>query len=254
MNFSQILLAFLKSHGEASFPGFGTFYLKNTKAALDAQGKNILPPAAEAAFKTETGGNAQAFSKYLAQERNINSIDADLEIKKQVNYWNATLYKEKQVVAEPLGTFFLEESKILFVGNKIDHLSPDFYGLEQINIAELKNSTRRSGKSYRFGRLWFWLIPVLLIIGAISYLGLMQPELIVGKKSFPMKEPVTKVAPVLIDSLKQDSLKTIQIAQDSLIEDSLQKATVPLKTSPRKWSSKNYSKNKWKKQKKRQNR
>ena len=53
MNFPLLLLELLKKQGSVSLPGFGTFYLHTVNAVLDKEGKNILPPGAEVAFKTE---------------------------------------------------------------------------------------------------------------------------------------------------------------------------------------------------------
>ena len=46
MNFTALILEFLKQNGSATFPGFGTFFLKKSNAVLDQDGKSILPPGA----------------------------------------------------------------------------------------------------------------------------------------------------------------------------------------------------------------
>lgn len=254
MNFSLFLLEFLKQHGSVSIPGFGTYYLHTTNAVLDKEGKNILPPAAEVAFKPDVSGDGNDFVQYLSKEKNIPIIDAQIEIKKQVNYWNATLLKDKRVEVEHLGTFFLEDSKMVFTGKRTENLSPDFYGLEEINISEIKNSPRKSGNSYQLRKSFFWIAPLLIGVLGLTYFGVTQPEMIFGKKSFKDETPKKEVKPTKTDSLKIDSLKSVQLAMDSIKNDSLQKAIVPIKTPVKKWSSKNHSKSKWKKAKKRQNR
>lgn len=242
MNFPLFLLDFLKKHNRVSLPGFGTFYLHTINAVLDKEGKNILPPGAEVAFKTEISGNGNDFVHYLSDEKNIPAIDAEIEIKKQINYWNATLHKEKKVTIAHLGTFFLEDSKVIFSGHRAENISPAFYGLEEINISKLKNSSSKTRSSYGFTKSLFWITPLLIAILGVTYLGVMQPEIIFGKKSFRDEVP-KKVTPAKIDHIKPDSLKAVQLKVDSLKNDSLQKANAPVK----KWSSKNHSKSKWKK-------
>ena len=85
MNFSLFLLEFLKKHNRVSLPGFGTFYLHTINAVLDKEGKNILPPGAEVAFKTEISENGNDFVHYLSEEKNIPVVDAEIEIKKHIS-------------------------------------------------------------------------------------------------------------------------------------------------------------------------
>lgn len=162
MNFPLFLLEFLKKHNRVSLVGFGTFYLQTINAVLDKEGKNILPPGAEVAFKPDISGNGNDFVKYFSDGKSIGLIDAEIEIKKQINYWNATLHKDKKIIIEHLGTFFLEDSKMIFLGNRTENLSPDFYGLEEINISQLKNSSPRNGNSYGFAKSLFWITPLLI--------------------------------------------------------------------------------------------
>ena len=254
MNFSLFLLEFLKKQGSISLPGFGTFYLHTINAVLDKEGKNILPPGTKIAFKPNVIGNEGDFAQYISVQKNIPLIDAEIEIKQQVNYWNATLLKDKQVEVEHLGKFFLEDSKMIFSGNRTENISPDFYGLEEINILQLKNSPNNIGNSYRFSKSLFWLTPLVIGVLALTYFGITQPEMIFGKKSFKEGAEKKEVTPIKIDSIRVDSLNTVQKEMDSIKVDSLQKANASIKTPIKKWSSKNYSKNKWKKLKKHQNR
>lgn len=242
MNFPLFLLGFLKKHNRVSLPGFGTFYLHTINAVLDKEGKNILPPGAEVAFKTEISEDENDFVIYLSKEKNIPTTDAEIEIKKQINYWNATLHKEKKLTIEYFGVFFLEDSKLIFSGHRAENISPAFYGLEEINISKLKNSSGKTTSSYGFTKSLFWIAPLLIVILGLTYLSVMQPEMIFGKKSFK-KEIPKKTPPVKIDLIKIDSLKAVQLKVDSLKNDSIQKAKTPVK----KWSSKNHSKSKWKK-------
>lgn len=251
MNFSAILLEFLKNQGVASIPGFGSFYLHQMTATLDSEEKNILPPSQEIAFKPEQTDSAEKFIQFIALKKNIPLIDAELELKKHVNFWNATLFKNKKVEIEGLGTFYLEDRELLFKGKKTENLSPDFYGLEEINLSEIKNSSKGSIPSYQSSRSIYWAIPLLLIIGALTYFGWTQPELIFGKKSFPAVIPEKKIVKSTTDSLKTDTLRTHVIVQDSLQKDSIKNAALPV-VAAKKWTSKkSHTKSKWKKPRKR---
>lgn len=254
MNFSFLLLEYLKKQASVSLSGFGTFYLRTINAVLDQEGKNILPPGAEVAFKTESSGEENKFVQFLSQQKNISLIEAEIEIKKQINYWNATLYKEKKFLVEHLGTFFLEDNKMVFVGNRTENLSPSFYGLEEINISEIKNSPNRKSNSYQISKSFIWIGALLIGVLGLTYFGVTQPEMIFGNRSFKKEIPKKEIIPIKKDSIKIDSLAAVQLKIDSLKNDSLQNAIAPVKTPANKWSSKNYSKSKWKKPKKPQNR
>lgn len=257
MNFSSVILDSLQKNGPTSVSGFGTFYLKNTNAVVDQDTKNILPPGKEIAFNADFKGNAIRLANFISKEKNIPLIDAEIEVRKLVNFWNGTLDKEKELIVENLGTFSLDDSKVHFSGLRTENLSPDFYGLEQINISEIKkpriySKQKSKENSYQFSNSIWWVLPIILGIGAITYFGITQPEYIFGKKSFNNKLPDEKpFQKVVKDSLKVDSTK---IKEDSIRTDSIEGVAITPKTSAKKWSSKNYSKSKWKKSKKRQNR
>lgn len=256
MNFSSLLLEFLNKHGSVSIAGFGTFTLKNINAAMDKESGSILPPGKEVAFRTDFEGNENNnFAEFIAGQRNVPLIDAEIEIKKQVNFWNSTLEKEEKVSVENIGDFYLDDSKIHFTGNRTENLSPDFYGLEEINLSEIKHSkiSGDSEKAYRFSKTAYWIIPLLAGIAAITYFGVTQPETIFGKKSFANgfeKKPVQKIKK---DSVKTDSAAAVHPILDSVKADSIKAAATALTTPVKKWSSKNHSNSQWKKAKKRQN-
>ena len=181
-----------------------------------------------------------------------------VNIQKQTNFWYSILEKEGKFVLENVGTFILDDSQIYFTGKRTDNLSPDFYGLEEISLSEIKNPNYTLNKgdkttSYRFTKAVYWVIPMVLAISGLAYFAFAQPEQLFGTASFKNgleKKPVQKIVK---DSVKTDSAKTINPALDSAKSYSLKSAAiapVPVK----KWSSKKYSKSKWKKSKKRQNR
>lgn len=261
MDFSQLLLEFLMKNGSVSVAGFGEFYLKKTNAFVDKDTQNILPPASEVAFRNEGNKKGTDFIHYLSAQKNISEIEAEIEVKKQVNFWNSKLEKEGQLILENLGTFLMEESKITFKRKRTFNLSPDFYGLEEINISEIKNNStlnkkETTQKSYTFPKSIYWLLPLVIGVLALTYFGITQPEEIFGKKSFT--DDLKEKLPVQLkkDSQKTDSLQkdsaSINIKLDSLQKDSIPSALSP-KTPVKQWSSKNSSNSQWKKAKKRRN-
>ncbi len=254
MNFSVLILEFLNKHGHVNIPGFGVFYLKTTNASLDNENANILPPGKEVAFRTEISEKDESLADYILQQNKISRIEAEIELKKLTNFWNSTLEKDGKIAIENIGTFYLDDSKLHFTGERTVNLSPDFYGLEEINLSQIKNaqptaSADDGAKPYRFSKTIFWLVPVLLAIGVITYLGLSQPEIIFGKKSFGngFGKPIEKK--IENSSAKTDSAEVKQLAIDSLKTDSTATTIAPAK----KWSSKKKSTSKWKKSRKPQN-
>lgn len=225
MNFNALLLEFLKTNKPLSLSGFGTFYLKNSTAFLDSNGQNFLPPGKEIGFQTEDINQTEDFLKFLAAKKDISLSAAEVEIKNHVTFWNSTLEKDGKLIVENLGDFTLAESVLFFTGNRMEKISPDFYGLEEINLSEIKNR-KTARKSYHFRPSIWWIAPLLAGVLAITYFGITQPEKIFGKRSFTNlienKPAVKVVKPVII----QDSA-TLNKSMDSLKMDSLQKTTLP---------------------------
>lgn len=218
MNIVSQIQEFLKKTGNVSISGFGTFYLKSSNAVLDKEGKSILPPGKEIAFRNDVENTSDDFVKFVAAQNNLPLIDAQIEIKKHVNFWNAALYKEKTLTIENLGRFSLDESKIHFTGIRTENLSADFYGLEEITFSEIKTNRRGKSGSYKTSNSLWWLVPLLVGIAGITYFGITQPEKLFGKRTFG-KIPSPKVAekvPV------KDSVQTIISPEDSIKTDTIQ--------------------------------
>lgn len=237
MNFSSLLLEYLKKHGDASLYGFGTFYLKNSNAVLDESGKSILPPGKEIAFRTDSGKNGEEFVKFISVTKNITEFEAALEIKKHINFWNLTLDKDQKITIENVGTFFLTDSTIYFSGERTENISLDFYGLEQITISDIKSkpdsiSDDTTENSYRFTKSVYWLVPLIIGILALTYFGITQPEKIFGRKSFgedynKKKTEKTMKNPVTIDSTRIKNSSTDSVSVDT-IRSAVNSNTAPL--------------------------
>ena len=229
MNFNALLLEFLKTNGSLSLLGFGTFHLKNSTAFLDSNGQNILPPGREIAFQTDENNLSDDFLKFLAEKKGISISAAETEIKKHVTFWNSTLEKDGKLILENIGDFTLAESEVLFTGNRLEKISPDFYGLEEINLSEIKNR-KSANKSFQFKPSIWWIAPLIVGVLAITYFGITQPEKIFGKKSFSdlqEKKPEIKIEkPIVV----KDSA-TLNKNLDSLKMDSIQKTVLPNNSS-----------------------
>jgi nucleoid DNA-binding protein len=250
MNFSQLLLEFLKKNGSVSLAGFGTFFLQTITAALDEEGKHLLPPGTEIAFDPSKNEDAEKFVRFLAAEKNTSESAAEEEVSRQVVYWNSALEKNETLKIENIGTFYLADSKLLFSGNRLENLSPAFFGLEEINISKIKKGFRGGKKPYALVRTAAWLLPLILLISGLTYMGIEKPEMIFGKKSDLTTPPKKDVLTVKKNTPKVDSLAPI-LVQDSTLADSAKTIVPPVKPV-KKWTSKNKN-TKWKKSKKRHN-
>jgi nucleoid DNA-binding protein len=262
MNFHALLLEFLKINGRVTFRGFGTFHLKNTGAMVEEDGKSISPPGKEIVFDPHTQENEDQFSKFVSEGKKIYLEDAQTEIDEQISLWNTTLEKEKEVTLENVGSFYISEETLRFTGRRIENLSPDSYGLEEINLTQIKNTGTSSGSetdknSYRFSSSIWWIILLLAGISALTYFGITQPENLFGMRSFqnileekaaPQKTntfAIEKSLAAIQDSARSntakiDSLKTGSIKMNSLRADSINAAKFPVISAPQ--SNKNYSK------------
>ncbi len=223
MNFSFLILEFLKKQSSISVSSFGTFYLKNTNAVVDKDEKSILPPGKEIIFHTDYDSRNTDFIRFISELKNIPQIDAEIELKKQVNFWNAHLHKNKELVIENIGTFFLDDSKIHFTGNRVKNISLDFYGLEEIHISEIKNF-KTEPVNYRFSKSVYWVLPLLIGVLGLTYFGITQPEEIFGKKSFKKntpEKPLPKIEklPVKKDSLVLNNSDSVKVVAEKLESD-----------------------------------
>lgn len=261
MKITEGILEILKRKGRVVVPQFGVFYTENSRAVFDTDQKTILPPAKEIKFEADYHVQNDDLQSFL-QKNGVNSVEHELNV--QTNYWKNLFLRNDSFKIEGLGEFFVSENHLIFKGNRIHSESPDFYGLEEINISEIpgKNleenfhASTTETKNYQFSKSFLWVALFLIPMGALAYFGITQPELVFGKRSFnsPLKkeEPKKIVKKVILndslliqknkDSLAKDSLKTIGV---------LPKSTVSKKWTPTK-KSKKYSSKKWK-PKKRQN-
>ncbi len=235
MNFTQYLSDYLKKNGQVDLPGFGTFFMKTAHATLDKTGKNLLPPGLEIVFSNQNINNNNLFAEYLASEKQIPLSAAQIEIRNQIAYWKIALQKDGEALLSNFGTLIAEEETLRFTPTTSEQLSPDFYGLEEINIQALKQSKTIAFPSeqnaYKFPKNAFWVLPLVLGVLALSYLSISQPEILFGQRTKDLlnkKEEQKKPAPQKskVDSAtntaKKDSLTTIKTDSISHKDNSTQ--------------------------------
>ena len=231
MNLPLHILNFLKTNHKTEISGFGTFSLKNSGATISNE-QSILPPAKEIVFVADYENRNRTFIQYISQQENLPEFDAELELKKRTNQWKSVLETNQEVEIENIGTFRNVENELYFKGKRIDELAPDFYGLEEIKIPEIKNkissketinSGQKSKNSYKFNKSILWIFLVAIPVAGIVYFGITNPELLFGKKSdLSVTSSTRRIEPQkpINDSLKQ------AVIQDSIKKDSLKMKTI----------------------------
>lgn len=191
MKISALILAYLKEKGQVRITGFGDFYLENAAAVLSSGNKILLPPAKKITWSPDYHTVGVDFEKYVAHVRNSTRQEASDEIKAQITYWKNKLNEAENFEVENLGAFKFSMDQVQFEGSRIQHEMSDFYGLEEINLTELKKRRGRnaeSGGSYRFRKVLLWTLLLGIPAVALAYFGITQPENVFGKKSFDLAD------------------------------------------------------------------
>lgn len=249
MNISEHLFEYLKQNGAAKVSGFGIFTLQNAKAAISQDQKSILPPSKQIFFTADYELIDGTFPAFLAEKNQISETEALQQLARQTDYWKKKLLEDGTIELGALGRFHVNGDAVRFDGQRVARETPDFYGLEEIHLAEIRK--KQQGSAYRLNKtlLWTFLLLGITALGTVAYFN---KELIFGKKSFQQNPPAPKKM-----QAKPDSAIIRQRISDSLRTDSLKKDSVTKAAAlpAKKWSGKKYSnKNKWSKQRKRQNR
>lgn len=264
MKVSEGIIELLKKNGRITVPGFGVFYTENTRAQLKADQKTLLPPAKEIRFEADYDAQDPVLADFLAANQNANAVS---DLKSETDYWKNLLVNNDSFKIDSVGEFFVSDNQLVFKGERIQTQSPDFYGLEEINLAEIKSGEtgtshaqeEEDSTAYTFNKSILWLFLLVIPVAGLAYLGITQKERLFGKKSFDdlsvknSTHRIEKKEPIPVDSAK------IKAAADSLGKDSIAKAAVAVPkttkkwSSKKQWSSKKYKNKKWK-PKKRQTR
>lgn len=236
MNISAYILEYLKQFGAAVVPGFGVFSLEKSKAIINSENGSILPPASQIKFDVNYHIQSDNLAAYIGEQKqmSLEASKADLQI--QTDFWKKKLQADQRLEIQNLGLIFIEEGQTHFKGNRLQSDHPDFYGLEEIKLSDIKSGEKETvnniqKKDYKFGKILLWSLLIIIPIGVIAYFSIAQPEMIFGKPSFekekdslkmikPVKAPVfipdstlikkDSLSKKILDSLKKDSTKTVQ--------------------------------------------
>lgn len=248
MNVVKGILEQLKRNGKVAVPEFGVFFTENAAAIVDSKSKTILPPAKQIYFDANFTIDNDSFLQQLSKENNISLGDAKIELRKQTDYWKNMVQTNQELIIDGVGTFQIIDHQISFLGERIQNGTPDFFGLEKINIHEIKNSKRKApifesnSGNYKFNNSILWIFLLLIPLSGLLYFGITQQEKIFGKKSFDdysVKNATHRIEESNFNvdfnriNATADSLKLA----DSLKNDSLAKTKiVPTNKTPnKKW-------------------
>lgn len=226
MNLSSYISEYLNKYGKAEIFHFGTFYLKNSKAIINPETGIILPPTKRVAFAADYKMQDGGFINYVSKAKNIPVNDIIQKLDIQTEYWKKRILAGDDFQIEPLGRFLFSDEEVEFQGSRIDTENPDFYGLETINLSEIKGRAipqkpKKSAVS-RFGAFILWMFLVSVPVAGLIYLIMTQQDLLSGKKNVPKISITTSTHRIEESSgIPADSL--IKKQMDSAISDSLNK-------------------------------
>ncbi len=225
MNLGQYLFGYLQEKGSAELPGFGIFSIQKKSATLDEAEAKLLPPSFEVTFVKNSEVFNSDFSKYVAEKTGENLFIVQTEIKETVQSWTQQLQDKKTVSVDAIGDFFEENGEIKLISKNQITENPTFFGLEEINLKEIKENKvisekKESEDDYVFNKSILWIFLFIIPVGAIVFLAINYQDKIFGKKSFDIsvknsthrivEKPVLKKDTVKADSAKiqkKDSLK-----------------------------------------------
>lgn len=264
MRISERLVEYLSAHSTANIPAFGVFSLHDIGAQFDPETKKLLPPTKKVQFRSDYLLQDTDFAEFVAQKEQSGLSEVNFEIDKATKYWKQKLAAGEELTIEGLGTFFQGDT-LNFEGERIEKATPDYYGLEEVVLGDIKKSTTVqhentsvTEKDYRLNRSILWIFLLIIPVAGMIYLGIAQRERLFGKKSFDDLSVKNSTHRIAKDSVKVDSAQ-IKVA-DSLKADSLTKiAPVPVAAKKTNFAAKKknyrkYPKKKWKKPRKRVNR
>ncbi|MDH6251358.1 nucleoid DNA-binding protein [Chryseobacterium sp. H1D6B] len=229
MNISAYILDYLKQFGTVTVPGFGVFSLENSKAIINSENGSILPPSSQITFNPDYEVQSDELAGFISTQKQVTSESIKGELMVQTDFWKKKLQADQILEIQNLGTISIIEGKFQFKGKRLESDHPDFYGLEEIRISDIKNTDKpyileNSENDYKFNTSILWVFLLIIPVLGLLYLAYTQQELLFGKKSFDNVTVQTKTRRIVKDpvKIKIDSAQ-IKIL-DSLKKDSLIKA------------------------------
>lgn len=250
MNISAYILEYLKQFGSVVVPGFGVFSLENSKAIINSENGSILPPASQIAFTPDYEIQSEELAAFIAAQKQMPLGASKRDLRIQTDFWKKKLQADQVLEIQNLGKLSLDGDHIVFSGKRLENDRPDFYGLEEIRISDIKNSEKKehpkeSKKDYKFNKSILWTFLFVVPVLGIAYAGYSQQELIFGKKSFDSlsvqtkTKRIEKIVPVKKDSATtkvSDTLKKDSLRKDSIIKPAVVKTNKATVSKPKsKW-------------------
>lgn len=181
MNITDYIFEYLKSNEKVSVEGFGVFYLHRVEAKVDTEHKSILPPAKEIALDIDYQTADEGLLVFISEKNISNQAHIRQELQKLIQHWKNLLEDKKGFDIENFGTFRILEGKPQFIGHRINTDTPDFYGLEKIDVQKLKQGRQISSRPFSISRLILFLF--LIIIMAFMVGAYLYPQYFFGEES-----------------------------------------------------------------------
>lgn len=224
MNLGQYIFSYLQENGSVELPGFGFFSIQQKSATINEAEAKLLPPTYQISFERKIEVFNSDLSKYISEKTDENLFIVQSKIKEQVQLWNQELQENKSLFIEELGDFYEENSLVKLSSGSHFSTNPNFFGLEEINLKDIKEKKDNSEKKdleddYVFNKSILWIFLFIVPVGGIVFLALNYQDKIFGKKSFDMSvktstHRIEKKPLVVKVSVKKDSTKTLK--KDSL--------------------------------------
>lgn len=212
---TDLILKYLSLNNQVKISGFGIFYQKDSPAFYDETTAALLPPGKELFFTVDFDLKDNEFARFFAGQKNMTIGESEAKILETANYWKSTLENNKELEIPELGNFYVNDTELVFKGKRLITHNPDNFGLEEVNLSQLKKSTFTEISSepndYKKSTNKVWWLLFILPAAVIIYYATQNPELIFGKKSFPQPNKI-KSNPVS----KKDSLKNKTVKMDSV--------------------------------------
>lgn len=226
---TDLILKYIADKKEVKIPYFGAFKQKNVPAFYDERLAALLPPAKEFFFTEDFLLNDRNFIQFVAKEKNIDINQSIAEITELVNYWKFTLQNKTILEIPNIGTFYFDDDgKSNFKGKRFEKENPDNFGLEKVNLSDLKNNSTAFNSSkneaYKKSNNKFWWLFFIIPSAIIIYYTSQSPELIFGEKSFQKQNKIKTKSVIKKNSLKPKTIQVDSISKKNTVNAQKYKA------------------------------
>lgn len=200
---------------ELVLPHFGYFSVQMARAKYDEKSKSFLPPSYTIGFNQDFNVQGTAFLHYLVDQEKLTYKEAERLVATQVALWKYEISDKRELVVESLGRFVKDGEALTFDGERMVGDTPDFFGLEEIPLNQLKK--RSKGGGYKFFKILFWLVFVAALLG-LSVWAYLYPDQVFGQAS--VLEVLENTPPVSETIVQPSEAKNSALA-DTLVTDTL---------------------------------